>query len=89
MVGPNAGSAWGGEPLFLSLGLSFLRLFPSVLLPFHLFPVHPPLSTNVGERRACEESSNDQKALLLERIMRPTKDGHETENKAPNCDWRE
>ena len=41
----------GGEPLFLSLGLSFLRLFPSVLLPFHLFPVHPPLSTNVGERR--------------------------------------
>jgi hypothetical protein len=39
---------------FLSPGLSFLRLFPSVLLPFHLFgifvPGSPFLSTNVGER---------------------------------------
>jgi hypothetical protein len=40
---------------FLSPGLSFLRLFPSALLPFHLFGICFPdrpffLSTNVGDR---------------------------------------
>jgi hypothetical protein len=35
--GPDAGSTWGGVISFLSPGLSLLRLFPSVLLPFHLF----------------------------------------------------
>ena len=39
----------GGEPLFRSLGLSFLRLFQSVLLPFHLFPVQPPMYNRWGE----------------------------------------
>jgi hypothetical protein len=34
---PNSGE----KEVVLILGLSFLRLFPSVLLPFYLFPVHP------------------------------------------------
>jgi hypothetical protein len=62
VVGPNAGSAWGGvngEPLFLSLGLSFLRLFRlSYFRSIFSFTLLEVQTLGTGKRWRCSRKES-------------------------------